>query len=57
MDWLKEKLRPKHRYLYKMLCRHCDLFWERLDETDNKCPGCDRPMEIYEVFDLPKEQD
>ena len=51
MNWFMDKIKPKHKYLYRMLCRHCDLFWDRLDEKDNKCPGCGRAMVVFEVLE------
>lgn len=41
--------KPKQRYIYKRLCRKCDIIFKKTNEYDNTCPICGEPTEVYSV--------
>ena len=38
---------PKQYFTYRMLCRKCDLIFERLNAYENRCPLCGDYTEVY----------
>lgn len=45
------KRKQKKRLTYKFLCKTCDIFFNKQKPSDNRCPVCGRPAEIYEVYE------
>lgn len=41
--------KPKQRYVYKMLCRKCDVIFKKINGYDNTCPICGEVAEVYSV--------
>ena len=44
------KRKPKQYFTYRMLCRKCDLIFERARAFDNKCPLCGEYAEAYDAI-------
>lgn len=45
------KRKSKDPYTYKMLCKNCDVFFERENPRDKKCPVCGQSKRV-ETYSL-----
>ena len=55
MGWFKNR-KQKQKYIYKFLCRNCDIFIYRTKVNNRYCPLCYRPMEIYDTRLMKKDK-
>ena len=56
MKWFKRK--PKEYYNYRLLCRHCDVIFEKIYSKKHfleKCPMCGGDLETFSATPVGKK--
>lgn len=49
------KRKQKDPYIYKMLCKNCDVFFERENPRQKVCPVCDSSNRVETYSLISKE--
>ena len=46
----------KKQLTYQFLCKKCDIFFYRDLPGKNRCPNCNCPGELYEVYEAQSKE-
>jgi len=54
--WLHYKKKNKEKFIYKFLCKNCDIFVYRTKANNRRCPLCYNLMEVYDARPAKKDK-